>query len=121
MRESITRFIREITDISLGLKSTYDNTVAYWNPDEPPTTAALSDLGHKIVDDLNLQELSANEAVFLAIEDAMNSDDEDLSTAVATGMIEGIISRASRTGVWEKIRPILGPASAHYADAWISS
>ena len=54
MRESIARFIRQITDFSPGLRATYEQATAYWAPDEPPVTTALSELGHKVVDDFDL-------------------------------------------------------------------
>ena len=120
MQEQVTSFILKITGISPGLKDEYNKISAYWAPDQPPVTTALGQLGDRIVDDLDIIDLVANEAIFAEIEKVMVGDDIELKTAVATGMIEGIVGRASRGGTWDRIRPILGKASASYADAWAS-
>ncbi|MDQ0419272.1 hypothetical protein J2045_000282 [Peteryoungia aggregata LMG 23059] len=59
-------------------------------------------------------------ALFEVIEAAMASGDDTLSTAVATGLIEGLISSSdNRPGEWGMILPYLGVKSKAYADAWI--
>jgi hypothetical protein len=46
--------------------------------------------------------------------------DAELSRAVATGMIEGIVGRAIRIGIWDEVQPLFGKLSASHAIAWAS-
>lgn len=53
------------------------------------------------------------------IEQGMASEDDDVSTAVATGLIEGLIHRAEAVvGLWPKIEVGLGSPARSYADAY---
>lgn len=104
--------------MSPSLGAVYQGTIDYWAPDEPPVIIAFSDLGHRLVDDFNSVDVTVNEAVFRAIESALDSDDLELSTAVATGILEAIIGRAIRIGVWETVQPMLGRKSTLHAAAW---
>jgi hypothetical protein len=72
------------------------------------------------VDDFNAVDPAINEAVFDAIERALAQNEPELTIAVATGMIEGIVGRAARVGTWDEIRPMLRNQSAAHADAWTS-
>ncbi|WP_428377504.1 hypothetical protein [Lichenicoccus sp.] len=92
--------------------------MAYWDPDEPPDTTLLADLGRQIVDDFPSVGDAINDQLLLEIEGAMASGDEDLIIAVATGMIEAMVGRANRLGTWNDIRPRLGKLSGDHADWW---
>jgi hypothetical protein len=51
----------------------------------------------------------------------MESRDQKLVTAVATGLIEALVTRAARTeGLWEQMALFLGPRSRHHAEAWLA-
>lgn len=53
------------------------------------------------------------------IEQGMASEDDDVSTAVATGLIEGLIHSAKAVeGLWPKIEVGLGSLARSYADAY---
>jgi hypothetical protein len=97
----VDSFFREVTACSPGLWAAHQATIDYWAPDNPPVTVALSELGHRIVDDLNSVDRATNEAIFKTIEDARAKGDAELTRAVATGMIEAIAGRAIRVGVWD--------------------
>jgi hypothetical protein len=107
-----------ITSLSPGLSDAYQETIKYWAPDTPPTTIALSELGHRVVDQIRSVEPATNDAIFKAIEDALAEGELELTTAVATGMIEGIVGRATSTGIWDEVLPRLGKLSASHARQW---
>ncbi|WP_455272816.1 DUF7674 family protein [Rhizobium herbae] len=68
----------------------------------------------------NFHSLRNPQALFEVIELGMVRGDDGLKNAVATGLIEGLISSSdNRLGEWEVIVPYLGPGSKDYADAWI--
>lgn len=121
MKESIALFIRELVALAPGLGAAYQDTIDYWGPDEPPVTVALSDLGHRVVDDFSSVDATVNESVFRAIESALGSGDGEVATAVATGILEAMIGRAIRVGIWERVQPMLGERSTSHAAVWTAS
>jgi hypothetical protein len=120
MNELVASFAHEIAGLSPGLSVEYRETMRYWAPDDPPPTIVMGDLGNRIVDDFNLVDRATNEAVFNAIEDALAMGDTELFTAVATGMIEAIVGRAIRIGIWDEVLPMFGKLSRSHAIAWAS-
>lgn len=91
-----------------------------WLPDEPPVTTLFAALGDRIATSFNVMPNSQSQAVFRHIESAMTSGDRELVTAVATGLIEGMVSRASQyDGLWPRIGELLGPRSMKHAEAWL--
>jgi hypothetical protein len=71
MSELVDSFVNEITALSPGLSAAHQATIDYWAPDSSPVTIALSELGHRIVDDFNSVDRATNEAMFKVIEDAL--------------------------------------------------
>ena len=121
MSELVDHFVHEITSFSSGLRAAQQATLDYWRPCNPPAIVALSELGHRIVDDFKSVDRATSEAIFKLIEDALAKGNSELSTVVATGMIEGIVGRAIPIGIWNEVQPLLGKLSASHAAAWASS
>lgn len=115
----VDSFILEITACLSGLSTAHQAIIDYWAPDNPPVTVALGELGSRIVDDFNSVDRATNEAIFKKIEEALAQG--DISTAVATGMIEGIVGRAAHVNIWDKVQPLFGKLSASHAAAWAHS
>ncbi|KQY26043.1 hypothetical protein [Rhizobium sp. Root482] len=68
----------------------------------------------------NFHSLRNLRALFEVIEAAMARGNDGLKNAVATGLIEGLISSSdNHLSEWEIIVPYLGMESKVYADAWI--
>jgi hypothetical protein len=112
-------FINYVARLTPGLCEARQDTIDYWAPDEAPATIAFADLGVRVVDDFTAVGASVNKAAFQAIERALAKGDKDLTTVVANGMVEGIVERALEVGLWDDIRPMLGPFSASHADSWV--
>jgi hypothetical protein len=120
MNAQFVSFVQKVTALSPGLGAAHQETLNYWAPDSPPLTVALGELGRRVVDDFNSVDFATNDAVFNAIEDAFANGDWELSTAVATGMIEAIVGQAIRIGIWDEVLPMFGKLSASHAIAWAS-
>ena len=118
MDQSTESFVNRLSAISPGVLAAYHKTVAWWDPDEPPDTCLLGDLGARIVEEFPSVDDAMNDRLFFEIEQAMASDDEALITVVATGMIEAMVGTANSLGRWNDIRPRLGELSADHADWW---
>lgn len=118
MDESVSGFIKQLSELVPGLGAAHADLIEYWRPDLPPITTIFSELGRRLVDDVALLSPMQKEAVFDAIEKAMTSGNDILEMAVATGMIEAMIGRAKRARCWDEVRPMFGPVSGAHAAAW---
>lgn len=120
MSKSVADFIHKVTSASPSLGALYQETVDYWAPDGPPAIVVLGDLGRRMVDDMDSSDGAVNAYLFDAIEEALQQGDMELKTAVATGMIEAMVGRSWRNGVWEDVLALFGELSAIHARAWAS-
>lgn len=121
MEKSCHKFINTLIERTASLQATYRETIDYWEPDEPPVTTMFAALGSRIADDFDSIETDINWITFRLIEEAMAGDDNNLKTAVATGLLEAIIATAWRhEGLWSRISPMLGDMSRKHADAWLA-
>ncbi len=110
-----------LLDISGGIREAYEEMVEDWSPEDPPPTTLYAALGYQIADDFLGYHSEARMRIFSLVEQAMESEDEDLGEVVATGLIEALVTRAMETeGLWEQIKPLLGPQSLYHAEAWLS-
>lgn len=119
MNKHTLSLLNRLLGISPSLLACYREQVAYWAPEKPPLTVLFGLLGSQIAEDFRSVGDATNDRLMLAIEQAMASDDEELRTAVATGLIEAMSCTADGLGVWNDIRSRLGPLSAKYHHAWI--
>ncbi|MBH5403174.1 hypothetical protein HZZ13_36080 [Bradyrhizobium sp. CNPSo 4010] len=114
-------FVGLLIAASSRLQSAYQKVLNEWGPEEPPITILFAALGDQIAEDFDRAGVDANRRVFSLIEQAMESDDKGLVTAVATGLIEALVTRAVRTeSLWKEMAPFLGPRSRHHAEAWLA-
>ncbi len=120
MDESCQRFVDSVIERNPGLQAVYREIVAYWEPDEPPITTLFGALGDRIAEDFDCIGMALIRQIFSLVEVAMASGDRKLRTAVATGLIEGLVARAARQeGLWLRISPMLGELSLKHAEAWL--
>ena len=79
----------------------------------------LSDIGLQIAGDIDNQEQEVKSQIFQLIERAMESDDQVLATAVATGLIEALVARTEQNqDLWGELSLMLGKRSFRHAKAW---
>lgn len=114
-------FIGLLTATSGGVQAAYQEVLDEWQPDEPPITTLFAALGNRIAEDFASTDVDTNRRTFSLIEQAMESGDKGLVTAVATGLIEALVTRAAQSeGLWEKMALLLGPRSRNHAEVWLS-
>jgi hypothetical protein len=115
-------FVGLLSEASDGVQAAYQEVLNEWQPEGPPVTTLFDTLGDRIAEDFGSSEVDANRRIFSLIEQAMESGDQKLVTAVATGLIEALVNRAARSeGLWEEIASLLGPRSRHHAEAWLAT
>lgn len=121
MKDSCKEFIETLLEYSGGMQEIYRKTVDYWSPDEPPVTTLFAAIGDQIVEYFWATGNDVKHEVFQLIEGAMNSDDDQLVTAVATGLIEAMVSIASQQEqLLQQVLPMFGMRSRNHADAWLA-
>jgi hypothetical protein len=122
MHVNCQKFVNQISTLSAGMQISIRKSVEYFAPNEPPVTTLFEALGDRIAEDFDSASAHVNQQIFLLIEDAMRSGDSHLVTAVATGLIEAIVTQAVRNdGLWARISPLLGEQSLSHANAWLAS
>lgn len=115
-------FVGLLAAISGGVQAAYQEVLAEWLPEEPPVTTLFAALGDRIAEDFDSAGVDTNRQVFSLIEKAMGSGDSGLVTAVATGLIEALVTRAARgEDLWKRMAPFLGPRSLRHAEAWLGT
>lgn len=115
------KFIRLLSVASNGVQEAYQDVLDEWRPEEPPVTMLFAALGYRIADDFFCTNTDANLRIFSLIEQAVESGDQELLTAVTTGLIEALVTRAVQIeGLWSQLVPMLGPRSLQHADAWLN-
>lgn len=121
MKTSSQEFVEDLTRQSVALQKVLQEVLDYWQPDEPPMTVLFGELGKAVADEYENESDKIKKKWFRLIEDAMKSDDDELITVVATGLLEALVGRATKNGVWECIFTDLGEHSRRYADSWLRS
>lgn len=122
MEASCHEFVDALAKCSVPLQAALRETVEDWRPDEPPVTVLFAALGDRIAERFDEEGIEVNQTLLRLVESAMNSGDTNLVTAVATGLIEGLLAKAWRKeGLWSRISPMLGERSRRHADAWSSA
>lgn len=120
--KSCEDFIGLLTSTYDGIQAAYQEVLDEWRPEEPPMTTLFAAFGDRIAEDFGKTRAEENRRMFALIEQGMDSDDPQLVTAVATGLIEALVSRAAkRDGVWAELATLLGPRSRHHAMAWLGA
>ncbi|KAA5918991.1 hypothetical protein F1536_29020 [Achromobacter xylosoxidans] len=118
-REEFIRCLFSV--VSDRAQTAYRDVIDEWQPEEPPVTELFAALGYQIAEDFRCADTDANLRTFSLIEKAMESGDQELITAVATGIIEALVTRAAQVeGLWAQVAPVLGRRSLHHAESWLS-
>lgn len=90
-----------------------------WSPDVPPITILFGNIGTHIGKALMGWNFEQKREIFTLIERGMNSSDFGLREAVATGLIEALVTYADENPkIWEELKKLFGTASLGHALAW---
>ncbi len=118
-KESMMQFADNMLSRSAFLRDNCQDLGEYSDPECLLPISLLGYFGGQIArqyDTLAPQEWALLSAL---IEQGLASDDDDVKTAVKTGLIEGLIHRAEAVeGLWPKIEVGLGSLARSYADAY---
>lgn len=102
------------------MKSAKDSAKELWGGEDVPFLFLCGEIGRTFINSFDL--LSANEKtyIFTAIETGIRSEDEELSTAIATGLLEAMLINAEKNPlILSRVDALLGKESKRYLDGWI--
>ena len=112
-------YIRNLVSDDPPLKEVLDRCLCDWEPEMPPTTILFAKVGNAIGDYLNVCSANQRHKIFTGIEIAMTDPDENLKTAMATGLIESLVTKADKQeGLWAQLEQYFGPISKNHALSW---
>ncbi|MBL0608686.1 MULTISPECIES: hypothetical protein [Aeromonas] len=120
MTVEIREYLYLLESFSDEIKSEVNGAMHSWFPDAVPITYLFGLIGGALVDVFSNLIESERIRLFNHIEKGMLSDDDAFSTAVATGLLEGLIGRASqKENLWREIELYLRDESRIYVAAWM--
>jgi len=112
-------FIDKMNDLHPRTSALEAEVSEEFHPHPPGINSLCGRIGWSISENIDSIENAAD--IFQLIEEALSSGTDELRNAVATGLIEAMISESDRhPGKWSGISPRLGPQSAAYAETWIA-
>ncbi|MDX6915003.1 hypothetical protein R9X49_07760 [Pectobacterium carotovorum] len=107
MDEYVNEYLSMFTQRSEYIKNEVNNSIEYWLPDPPPTILLFSLVGKALVNQLALLRESDKLNFFQHIEMGVTSENTDLATAVATGLVEALVTASDEDeSVWGKLKII---------------
>lgn len=119
MDNYIDDYLSFFTQASEHIKNEVNKCVEYWLPDPPPTILLFSLVGKALVNQLDSLNHLEKSALFQHIETGMRSDNDELATAVATGLVESLVTASDENeSVWKEIEAYLHVESKKHALAW---
>ena len=119
--QSMMQFAEYMLSRSKFLRDHCTHLESFRNPECLLPIPMLGQFGQRIA--VNFDAIPSGEWASLSamIEEGLTSDDDDVGTAVATGLIEGLIHRAEDVEtLWPRIEASLGPEARSYADAYLN-
>ncbi|WP_251881777.1 hypothetical protein [Achromobacter sp. Marseille-Q4954] len=106
-------FVNQLMEFSF-LRNARNSAVEDWGEDVP-VTVLFSILGKGIAENFAQLSSSSRSRIFHLIEEGMNSPDDELSTAVATGLLEALDNSISgNLEIKKNVYLELGPRSKKY-------
>jgi len=103
---------------SSRLGQAYRTLRAEWLPDSPPTTLVFSSLGRSICRSIESDPDEEKILLWSTVENLMERGDEAVKNALATGLLEAVLSAASGGLSITSITRRFGPTTMAYCRAW---
>ncbi|KEY58941.1 hypothetical protein [Serratia sp. DD3] len=119
MDKYIDDYLTVFAQTSEYIKNEVNRCIEYWLPEPPPTILLFSLVGKALVNQLGSLSQLEKSTLFQHIETGMRSDNDELATAVATGLVESLITASDENeSVWQEIESYLHVESKKHALAW---
>ncbi len=121
-RMSLSGFIEKFKEQFPRFQQLAAQETAYWEPDGISDFLLVSSFGGNLGFEIDSFDEIERTRLFALIEAGMCSDDDSTSTAIATGLLEAMVSRSSQfPEKWEIVKSLMGPESIGYVTAWLEA
>jgi hypothetical protein len=93
---------------------------AWWEDEDPPATILMGTFGKVYVREAERLSASAKRGLIAIVENALHDGDDNVQTAVATGLLEAAVSAVERADGdrSEVIDTYAGPLARQYMQSW---
>lgn len=119
MTKLINDYVGVFTQRSEHIKNAVNLCVEYWLPEPAPLILLFTTIGKVLVKQLDALSDDEKTLLFQHIEDGMLSNEDELATAVATGLVESLVTASDGNDeLWRDIERHLGIESNKHAIAW---
>lgn len=119
MNKSIGDYLNFLSLKSECIKATVERASEYWFPGSPPTVLLFSQIGKVLATQFYSLNENEREEIFQHIESGICSEKDELATAVATGLVESLVTASDENDeLWEGIEYYLQSESKKHALAW---
>ncbi len=112
-------FIEKMRELYAHTSAMEEKVKEEFRPHPPGINSLCDRIGRSISENIDSIENAAD--IFQLIEEGISNGTDELRDAIATGLIEAMISESDgHPGKWDGMFPHLGPQCAVYAKAWIT-
>lgn len=119
MNYTIDSYLERLTNEVPQLATIVKVCTQEWTPDKPPMTTLFAAIGDGISQELSGWSTNTRERVFAIVEIGMVNEDRLLQTAVATGLVEALVTNGdARPDLWIEYKKCFGPKTLQHAIAW---
>lgn len=119
MNECINYYLSFFSEKSDFIKGEIHKCYEYWMPEYPPTLLLFALVGKSLVKQLDVFNALDAKLIFQHIEEGMNSPCDELATAVATGLIESMVTASDNDEtIWNKLENSMHVETKKHALAW---
>jgi hypothetical protein len=119
MENYINDYLSFFTLQSGKIKDAVEQCVEYWFPETPPEILLFSKVGRALATQLLMLSTAEKNLFFQYIESGICSENDKLATAVATGLIESMVTASDENDeLWKEMEICLQPESKKHALAW---
>ena len=119
MNTSTINYLRSLVSEIPALNEKMDRCLETWGAETPPDTVLFAAVGDAIAENVLVFPGEVRRRVFETIEKGMVCPDMAIRSAVATGLVEALVSNADRRPeLWAHFQSLFGIASKEHAAAW---
>jgi hypothetical protein len=119
MNDQIIEYLNFLTEHYSFIENDIEKCKKRWFPRKPQTMFLFSRVGESIIKNLDLLNENEKMILFNHIENGVRSESNSLSTIVATGLVESLVTATDdNDDLWRELETLLGAESLNHALAW---
>ena len=119
MNVQTQEYLERLTRMAPALGDCVARLAASWAPESPPLTILFSEVGDAIASHLAQMPRDLQQKLFAEIERGISSQNDELRTALTTGLIEALVGRSDKQPeLVAELELLFGARSLKHAREW---